>query len=43
VGAKDLGPGRQIVSQDNHNGGSRIAGQAGTQAPDPTPPLSNAT
>jgi hypothetical protein len=32
------GPGRQIVSQDNPNGVSRIGGQAGTQAPDPTPP-----
>jgi hypothetical protein len=35
---KNLGPGRQIVSQDNPNGVSRIGGQAGTQAPDPTPP-----
>ena len=32
-----LGPGRQIVSQDNPGGVSRIGGQAGTQAPDPTP------
>ena len=32
-----LGPGRQIVSQDNPSGVSRIGGQAGTQAPDPTP------
>src|SRR5580704_10871675 len=37
---KTLGPGRQIVSQDNPNGVSRIGGQAGTQAPDPTPVLS---
>src|SRR6266702_7376230 len=34
---KNLGPGRQIVSQDNPSGVSRIGGQAGTQAPDPTP------
>src|SRR6266702_5807039 len=31
------GPGRQIVSKDNPSGVSRIGGQAGTQAPDPTP------
>jgi hypothetical protein len=30
---KNLGPGRQIVSQDNPNGVSRLAGQAGTQGP----------
>src|SRR6266496_894546 len=34
---ENLGPGRQIVSQDNPSGVSRIGGQAGTQAPDPTP------
>ena len=34
---KNLGPGRQIVSQDSPYGVSRIGGQAGTQAPDPTP------
>ena len=28
-----LDPGRQIVSQDNPNGVSRIGGQAGTQRP----------
>ena len=33
----NLGPGRQIVSQDSPDGVSRIGGQAGTQAPDPTP------
>ena len=33
----NLGPGRQIVSQDSPYGVSRIGGQAGTQAPDPTP------
>src|SRR5713226_576906 len=37
VGAKNLGPGRQIVSQDSPSGVSRIGGQAGTQASDPTP------
>ena len=37
VGAVNLGPGRQIVSQDSPDGVSRIGGQAGTQAPDPTP------
>jgi hypothetical protein len=37
---KDLGPGRQIVSQDSPDGISRIGGQPGTQAPDP-PPLSS--
>ena len=31
------GDGRQIVSQDSPYGVSRIGGQAGTQAPDPTP------
>jgi len=34
---KNLGPGRQIVSQDSRSGVSRIGGQAGTQATDPTP------
>jgi hypothetical protein len=34
---ENLGPGRQIVSQDSPSGVSRIGGQAGTQAPDPTP------
>src|SRR5262245_38630499 len=33
VGAKNLGPGRQIVSQDSPDGVSRLGGQAGTQAP----------
>jgi hypothetical protein len=33
----NLGPGRQIVSQDSPDGVSRLGGQAGTQAPDPTP------
>ena len=37
TGAIDLGPGRQIVSQDSPSGVSRFGGQAGTQAPDPTP------
>ncbi len=37
VGARNLGPGRQIVSQDSPSGVSRIGGQAGTQASDPTP------
>ncbi len=37
---ENLGPGRQIVSQDSPSGVSRIGGQAGTQAPDPTPVLS---
>src|SRR6266699_2533313 len=37
AGAINLGPGRQIVSQDNPNGVSRIGGQAGTQASDPRP------
>jgi len=37
VGAVNLGPGRQIVSQDSPYGVSRIGGQAGTQAPDATP------
>jgi hypothetical protein len=36
---KKPGPGRQIVSQDSQSGVSRLAGQAGTQATDPTPPL----
>jgi hypothetical protein len=31
VGARTLGPGRQIVSQDNPNGVSRFGGQAGTE------------
>src|SRR5712691_13551429 len=30
---QNLGPGRQIDSQDNPSGVSRFAGQAGTQAP----------
>jgi hypothetical protein len=34
---ENLGPGRQIVSQDSPSGVSRIGGQARTQAPDPTP------
>ena len=37
MGAVNLGPGRQIVSQDSPYGVSRIGGQAGTQAPDATP------
>src|SRR5262249_8763591 len=37
AGAENLGPGRQIASQDSPDGVSRIGGQAGTQAPDPTP------
>ena len=37
AGAVNLGPGRQMVSQDSPDGVSRIGGQAGTQAPDPTP------
>jgi hypothetical protein len=37
AGAINLGPGRQIVSQDSPDGVSRIGGQAGTQAPDATP------
>ena len=37
MGAVNLGPGRQIVSQDSPDGVSRIGGQAGTQAPDLTP------
>jgi hypothetical protein len=36
-GCLNLGPGRQIVSQDSPDGVSRIGGQAGTQAPDTTP------
>src|SRR6476646_2500531 len=36
-GCLNLGPGRQIVSQDSPDGVSRIGGQAGTQAPDPMP------
>ena len=38
VGARKPGPGRQIVSQDSASGVSRLGGQAGTQAPDPTRP-----
>src|SRR6266700_1699981 len=38
VGARNLGPGRQIVSQDSPSGVSRFGGQAGTQASDATPP-----
>src|SRR6266566_2435363 len=38
-GCQKPGPGRQIVSQDSQSGVSRLAGQAGTQATDPTPPL----
>src|SRR6185437_10969961 len=34
---QNLGPGRQIVSKDSRSGVSRIGGQAGTQATDPTP------
>jgi hypothetical protein len=34
---KNLGPGRRIVSRTAREGVSRFAGQAGTQAPDPTP------
>src|SRR5205814_9159038 len=34
------GPGRQIVSKDSPSGVSRFEGQAGTQAPDATPPPS---
>ena len=34
---KNLGPGRQIVSQDSPSGVSRFGGQAGTQASDLTP------
>src|SRR5256885_15694952 len=34
------GPGRRIVSRTAREGVSRFAGQAGTQAPDPTPVLS---
>src|SRR5580700_6329107 len=37
---KNLGPGRRIVSRTARKGVSRFAGQAGTQAPDPTPVLS---
>src|SRR5512132_4329920 len=37
-GARKLGPGRQIVSQDNPSGVSRFGGQAGAQAPDATRP-----
>src|SRR5947208_17100601 len=35
-----LGPGRRIVRRTAREGVSRFAGQAGTQAPDPTPVLS---
>jgi hypothetical protein len=41
VGAKKPGPGRQIESQDNHNGVSRIAGQAGTPGTRPYAPTSS--
>ena len=34
---KSLGPGRRIDSRTTRAGVSRFAGQAGTQAPDPTP------
>jgi hypothetical protein len=34
---KNLGPGRQVVSQDSPDSVSRTGSQAGTQAPDPTP------
>src|SRR5215470_6570852 len=34
---KNLGPGRRIVSRTAREGVSRFGGQAGTQAPDPTP------
>jgi hypothetical protein len=37
VGATNLGPGRRIVSRTARQGVSRFGGQAGTQAPDPTP------
>ena len=37
AGAANLGPGRQIVSQDSPHGVSRIGGQAGTQDPGTTP------
>src|SRR6478609_5430733 len=37
VGARNLGPGRRIVSRTAREGVSRFGGQAGTQAPDPTP------
>src|SRR5436190_16273447 len=40
AGATNLGPGRRIVSRTAREGVSRFAGQAGTQAPDPTPVLS---
>src|SRR6266699_90812 len=33
VGARNLGPGRQIVSQDSPSGVSRFGGHAGPQAP----------
>src|SRR6478736_5587956 len=34
---KNLGPGRRIVRRTAREGVSRFGGQAGTQAPDPTP------
>ena len=37
---RNRGPGRQSASQDSPYGISRIGGQAGTQAPDATPPFS---
>jgi len=37
-GCQKPGPGRQIVSQDNPSGVSRLGSQAGTQAPDATRP-----
>src|ERR1700722_19110839 len=36
---ENLGPGRRIVSRTTRKGVSRFGGQAGTQAPDPTPAL----
>ena len=38
VGARKLGPGRQIVSKTTRYGVSRFGGQAGTQVSDATPP-----
>src|SRR5205823_8356065 len=40
VGARKLGPGRQIVSKTARCGVSRFGGQAGTQVSDATPPPS---
>src|SRR2546430_10792330 len=40
VGARKLGPGRQIVSKTTRYGVSRFGGQAGTQVSDATPPRS---